>query len=184
MRKVGQITDDEYEKMVTSAQSNYEQIVSASDTGFDKVKDKIIKSITEAGGTYDEKTGELKDKHGNMVDYMNDTPMETKVKVDTKDAKKSVEDIQTKINNIKGKTVNVKVNTTYTNTTVNRTVEGRSVPTMDTQTMAMARSAVMPINNMSSGNNTINYNGDLVFNNKSDIDYFLKKTARAIDRRY
>ena len=115
---------------------------------------------------------------------MNDTPMETKVKVDTKDAKKSVEDIQTKINNIKGKTVKVKVNTTYTNTTVNRTVEGRSVPTMDTQTMAIARSAVMPINNMSSGNNTINYNGDLVFNNKSDIDYFLKKTARAIERKY
>ena len=184
MRKVGQITDTEYKKMVTSAQSNYEQIVSASDTGFDKVKDKIIKSITDAGGKYNEKTGELKDKHGNMVDYMNDTPMETKVKVDTKDAKKSVEDIQTKINNIKGKTVSVKVNTTYTNTTVNRTVEGRSVPTMDTQAMAMARSAVMPINNTSSGNNTINYNGDLVFNNKSDIDYFLKKTARAIDRRY
>lgn len=184
MRKVGQITDTEYKKMVTSAQSNYEQIVSASDTGFDKVKDKIIKSITDAGGKYNERTGELKDAHGNMVDYMNGTPMETEVKVDTKDAKKSVEDIQTKINNIKGKTVSVKVNTTYTNTTVNRTVEGRSVPTMDTQTMAMARSAVMPINNMSSGNNTINYNGDLVFNNKSDIDYFLKKTARAIDRRY
>ena len=184
MRKVGQITDDEYKKMVTSAQSNYEQIVSASDDGFNEVKDKIIKSITEAGGTYDEKTGELKDKHGNMVDYMSGTPMETKVKVDTKDAKKSVEDIQKKINNIKGKTVSVKVNTTYTNTTVNRTVKGRSVPTMDTQAMAMARSAVMPINNTSSGNNTINYNGDLVFNNKSDIDYFLKKTARAIDRRY
>ena len=184
MRKVGNITDAEYSRMVNSAQDNYSQIVSASDDGFNKVKDKIIKSITEAGGKYNEKTGELKDKHGNMVDYMNDTPMETKVKVDTKDAKKSVEDIQTKINNIKGKTVSVKVNTTYTNTTVNRTVEGRSVPTMDTQTMAMARSAVMPINNMTSGNNTINYNGDLVFNNKSDIDYFLKKTARAIDRRY
>ena len=184
MRKVGQVTDSEYKKMVTSAQSNYEQIVSASDTGFDKVKDKIIKSITDAGGKYNEKTGELKDKHGNMVDYMNGTPMETKVKVDTKDATKSVDAIQKKINSIKGKTVSVKVNTTYTNTTVNRTVEGRSVPTMDTQTMAMARSAVMPINNTSSGNNTINYNGDLVFNNKSDIDYFLKKTARAIDRRY
>ena len=184
MRKVGNITDAEYSRMVNSAQDNYNQIVSASDDGFNKVKDKIIKSITEAGGKYNERTGELKDAHGNMVDYMNGTPMETKVKVDTKDAKKSVEDIQTKINNIKGKTVSVKVNTTYTNTTVNRTVEGRSVPTMDTQTMAMARSAVMPINNMSSGNNTINYNGDLVFNNKSDIDYFLKKTARAIDRRY
>ena len=184
MRKVGNITDAEYSRMVNSAQDNYNQIVSASDDGFNKVKDKIIKSITEAGGKYNEKTGELKDKHGNMVDYMNGTPMETKVKVDTKDAKKSVEDIQTKINNIKGKTVSVKVNTTYTNTTVNRTVNGRSVPTMDTQTMVMARSAVMPINNMSSGNNTINYNGDLVFNNKSDIDYFLKKTARAIDRRY
>lgn len=184
MRKVGQITDSEYKKMVTSAQSNYEQIVSASDDGFNKVKDKIIKSITEAGGKYNEKTGELKDKHGNMVDYMNGTPMETKVKVDTKGATKSVDDIQKKINSIKGKTVSVKVNTTYTNTTVNRTVNGRSVPTMDTQAMAMARSAVMPINNTSSGNNTINYNGDLVFNNKSDIDYFLKKTARAIDRRY
>lgn len=184
MRKVGQITDSEYKKMVTSAQSNYEQIVSASDTGFDKVKDKIIKSITDAGGKYNEKTGELKDKHGNMVDYMNDTPMETKVKVDTKSAEQSITAIQKKINNIKGKTVSVKVNTTYTNTTVNRTVEGRSVPTMDTQAMAMARSAVMPINNMSSGNNTINYNGDLVFNNKSDIDYFLKKTARAIERKY
>lgn len=184
MRKVGQITDSEYKKMVTSAQSNYEQIVSASDTGFGKVKDKIIKSITDAGGKYNEKTGELKDKHGNMVDYMNDTPMETKVKVDTKSAEQSITAIQKKINNIKGKTVSVKVNTTYTNTTVNRTVEGRSVPTMDTQAMAMARSAVLPINNMTSGNNTINYNGDLVFNNKSDIDYFLKKTARAIERKY
>ena len=184
MRKVGNITDKEYSRMVNSAQDNYSQIVSASDDGFNKVKDKIIKSITEAGGKYNEKTGELKDKHGNMVDYMNGTPMETKVKVDTKDATKSVDAIQKKINSIKGKTVSVKVNTTYTNTTVNRTVNGRSVPTMDTQTMAMARSAVMPINNMSSGNNTINYNGDLVFNNKSDIDYFLKKTARAIDRRY
>ena len=184
MRKVGQITDSEYKKMVTSAQSNYEQIVSASDTGFDKVKDKIIKSITDAGGKYNEKTGELKDKHGNMVDYMNDTPMETKVKVDTKSAEQSINAIQKKINNIKGKTVSVKVNTTYTNTTVNRTVEGRSVPTMDTQTMVMARSAIMPIDTVSSGNNTINYNGDLVFNNKSDIDYFLKKTARAIERKY
>ena len=184
MRKVGNITDAEYSRMVNSAQDNYSQIVSASDDGFNKVKDKIIKSITEAGGKYNEKTGELKDKHGNMVDYMNGTPMETKVKVDTKDATKSVDAIQKKINSIKGKTVSVKVNTTYTNTTVNRTVNGRSVPTMDTQTMAMARSAVMPINNTSSGNNTINYNGDLVFNNKSDIDYFLKKTARAIDRRY
>lgn len=184
MRKVGQITNDEYGKMVTSAQTNYEQIVKASDTGFDKVKDKIIKSITDAGGKYNEKTGELKDKHGNMVDYMNGTPMETKVKVDTKSAEQSINAIQKKINNIKGKTVKVEVNTKYTNTTVNRTVNGRSVPTMDTQAMAMARSAVMPINNMSSGNNTINYNGDLVFNNKSDIDYFLKKTARAIDRRY
>ena len=184
MRKVGNITADEYARMVNSAQDNYSKIVSASDDGFNKVKDKIIKSITEAGGKYNEKTGELKDAHGNMVDYMNGTPMETQVKVDTKDAEKSVKDIQTKINNIKGKTVSVKVNTTYTNTTVNKTVNGRSVPTMDTQAMAMARSAVMPINNMSSGNNTINYNGDLVFNNKSDIDYFLKKTARAIERKY
>ena len=184
MRKVGNITDAEYSRMVNSAQDNYNQIVSASDNGFNKVKDKIIKSITEAGGKYNEKTGELKDKHGNMVDYMNGTPMETKVKVDTKGATKSVDDIQKKRKSIKGKTVSVKVNTTYTNTTVNRTVNGRSVPTMDAQAMTMARSAVMPINNMSSGNNTINYNGDLVFNNKSDIDYFLKKTARAIDRRY
>lgn len=184
MRKVGNITNEEYSRMVNSAQDNYNQIVSASDDGFNKVKDKIIKSITEAGGKYNERTGELKDAHGNMVDYMNGTPMETKVKVDTKSAEQSINAIQEKINGIKGKTVKVEVNTKYTNTTVNRTVQGRSVPTMDTQTMAMARSAVMPINNMSSGNNTINYNGDLVFNNKSDIDYFLKKTARAIDRRY
>ena len=188
MRKVGNITNEEYSRMVNSAQDNYSKIVSASDSGFDKVKDKIIKSITDAGGKYNEKTGELKDKHGNMVDYMKGTPMETEVKVDTKDAEKSVTAIQKKINNIKGRTganaVKVSVQTTYTNTTVNRTVNGRSVPTMDSQAMAMARSAVMPINNMSSGNNTINYNGDLVFNNKSDIDYFLKKTARAIDRRY
>ena len=184
MRKVGNVTAEEYARMVNSAQDNYNQIVSASDDGFNKVKDKIIKSITEAGGKYNEKTGELKDKHGNMVDYMKGAPMETQVKVDTKSAEQSINAIQKKINSIKGKTVKVEVNTKYTNTTVNRTVNGRSVPTMDAQAMAMARSAVMPINNMSSGNNTINYNGDLVFNNKSDIDYFLKKTARAIDRRY
>ena len=184
MRKVGQITDQEYSKMVTSAQTNYEKIVSASDSGFDKVKEKIIKSITDAGGKYNEKTGELKDKHGNLVDYMNGTPMETQVKVDTKSAEASINAIQKKINSIKGKTVKVEVNTKYTNTTVNRTVNGRSVPAMDTQAMAMARNSIMPVNNMSSGNNTINYNGDLVFNNKSDIDYFLKKTARAIDRKY
>ena len=184
MRKVGQITNDEYGKMVTSAQTNYEQIVKASDTGFDKVKDKIIKSITDAGGKYNERTGELKDAHGNMVDYMNGTPMETKVKVDTKSAEQSITAIQKKINGIKGKTVKVEVNTKYTNTTVNRTVQGRSVPTIDSQVMSMARSAIMPLSNISSGNNTINYNGDLVFNNKSDIDYFLKKTARAIERKY
>lgn len=188
MRKVGNITAAEYARMVNSAQDNYNQIVSASDNGFNKVKDKIIKSITEAGGKYNEKTGELKDKHGNMVDYMNGTPMETKVKVDTKSAEKSIAAIQKKINNIKGRTdanaVKVSVQTTYTNTTVNRTVNGRSVPTMDTQAMVMARSAIMPIDTVSSGNNTINYNGDLVFNNKSDIDYFLKKTARAIERKY
>lgn len=184
MRKVGQITNDEYGKMVTSAQTNYEQIVKASDTGFDKVKDKIIKSIEDAGGKYNKRTGELKDAHGNMVDYMNSTPMETKVKVDTKSAEQSITAIQKKINGIKGKTVKVEVNTKYTNTTVNRTVQGRSVPTIDSQVMSMARSAIMPLSNISSGNNTINYNGDLVFNNKSDIDYFLKKTARAIDRRY
>lgn len=184
MRKVGQITNDEYGKMVTSAQTNYEQIVKASDTGFDKVKDKIIKSIEDAGGKYNKRTGELKDAHGNMVDYMNGTPMETKVKVDTKSAEQSITAIQKKINGIKGKTVKVEVNTKYTNTTVNRTVQGRSVPTIDSQVMSMARSAIMPLSNISSGNNTINYNGDLVFNNKSDIDYFLKKTARAIDRRY
>lgn len=184
MRKVGNITNEEYSRMVNSAQDNYNQIVSASDNGFNKVKDKIIKSITEAGGKYNERTGELKDAHGNMVDYMNGTPMKTKVKVDTKSAEQSINAIQKKINGIKGKTVKVEVNTKYTNTTVNRTVQGRSVPTMDAQTIAMARSAVMPINNMSSGNNTINYNGDLVFNNKSDIDYFLKKTARAIERKY
>ena len=121
-----------------------------------------------------------------MVDYMNGTPMETKVKVDTKSAEQSITAIQKKINGIKGKTVKVEVNTKYTNTTVNRTVQGRSVPTIDSQVMSMARSAIMPLSNISSGNNTINinYNGDLVFNNKSDIDYFLKKTARAIERKY
>lgn len=185
MRKVGNITADEYARMVNSAQDNYNQIVSASDDGFNKVKDKIIKSITEAGGKYNERTGELKDAHGNMVDYMNGTPMETEVKVDTKSAEKSVDAIQRKINSIKCKTVDVKVNTTYNNTTVNRTVQGRNAIAMaSANDLAIVRSAVMPVNNMSSGNNTINYNGDLVFNNKSDIDYFLKKTARAIDRRY
>ena len=33
-------------------------------------------------------------------------------------------------------------------------------------------------------NNSVTYNGDLVFKSKGDIDYFLKQTARAIDRRY
>ena len=67
-----------------------------------KVKEKIIKSITDAGGKYNEKTGELKDKHGNMVDYMNGTPMETKVKVDTKSAEQSINAIQKKINSLYG----------------------------------------------------------------------------------
>lgn len=115
---------------------------------------------------------------------MNGTPMETQVKVDTKSAEQSIASIQKKINNIKGKTVSVKVNTTYTNTTVNRTVQGRTLGTAESVAFASTRNMAMPVNGVSSGNNTINYHGDMVFNNKSDIDYFLRQTARAIDRRY
>ena len=31
---------------------------------------------------------------------------------------------------------------------------------------------------------TINYNGDFNFENRADIDYFLRQTAKAIDRHY
>lgn len=181
MRKVGAKSKAEYEKMVQDATTNYNAIVKESETGFNKVKDNIIKSITEAGGTYNKNTGELRDAHGKLVDYLAKTPGKTEIKVDKKQAESAITSIKDQLKNIKDKTVKVTIN----KETVTKTRKEGDLLSLGLNTLSPMASGLTALSPMTRDTiNTINYNGDMVFNKASDIDYFMKQTARAIERRY
>ena len=75
------------------------------------------------------------------------------------------------------KTATVKANT--------KGFKARSMATPDTRISTLGTTHYPSTMSESyQSNNSVTYNGDLVFKSKGDIDYFLKQTARAIDRRY
>lgn len=185
-RKVGSITKEEYDSMVMKAQTSYDQIVKDANNGFEDVKKAIIDNVVEAGGEYDDFTGNLIDKNNTVVANFKDNPPKTKLEAEDL-ASKKIDAVSRKIDNLDGK--KAKVTITTKEVTQKRIAfdfgGGRSVENLVSGYMARGTLSLAGIPNTRAGvGATINYNGDFNFSNKSDIDYFMRQTARAIERNY
>lgn len=186
LRKASAITEQEYNKMVSDATMNYDQIAKKADSGFNEVKDSIVKAITDAGGKYNEKTGELTDSHGKLVANLKDNPPTTEIKANDK-ASPVIDNVNKKMNSLNGKKATVTI-TTRENTVKGRTQYDGGYRTTQAIASSYLNTGVRGITGRDTvttpNTSTINYNGNMVFNDKSDIDYFMRKTARMIERNY
>lgn len=173
------ITEDEYNKIVQSAQENFRKVSDEAESAFTKTKNDITDSVTESYDIVNEKTGEILQDWDGLNNQFN---RGIKGKVEVEDGATSVLGrIKGLWDNLwgKGKTINLKVNASTKGIKSRAMSVGQpNIPTGTISRHAEMLSEVYP------NTNTINYNGDFVFKQKGDIDYFLKQTARAIDRRY
>ena len=173
------ITEDEYEKILESAKKNFGETEKKANEAFTKVKDDVTKAVSEAGLHVSEKTGEISDYWGNMNDQFNRGITGT-VKVKD-EASGILGGIKNLWNNLFGKSA-TKTATVKANTKGFKT-RAMSIPDTRISTLGTTHYPATMSESYQS-NNSVTYNGDLVFKSKGDIDYFLKQTARAIDRRY
>ena len=178
-KEMGLITEQEYSKIVKSAKENFGETKKEAESAFKKVKTDVTTAVTDAGLTVSEKTGEISDYWGDLNEQFNRGISGT-VKVKD-EASGILGGIKNLWNNLFGKsatkTATVKANT--------KGFKVRSMATPETRISTLGTThypATMSESYQS--NNSVTYNGDLVFKSKGDIDYFLKQTARAIDRRY
>ena len=146
----------------------------------------IIENITKAGGHYSKASGELTDKHGKLVASFKDNPPKTKVDVDNKQALGNISAVKREINNLpKSKTVTLKVNKSVHST---YSTAGGGLSRSGDIAQSYMVNPLTKFTGMQSVRGvtgaTINYNGDFNFENRADIDYFLRQTAKAIDRHY
>ena len=175
------ITEEEYDKIVKSAQEDFNEVKRTASQAFNDTKDTVISTMEQAGYRVDTETGKILGHWDNTKKNMS-TDIKGTVRVEDK-ATGILGTIKNMWNNLFGKS------STKT-ATVKAVSKGfgksRAIATPTTASMSTRGLADTPSMLAESypTSNTINYNGDLVFNNKSDIDYFLKQTARAIDRRY
>lgn len=186
LRKVGSISKDEYEQMVSDAQSNYNQIKKSAEEGFEGVKKSIIDNVVEAGGSYNENTGKLKDAHGDVVAYFKDNPPKTTIEA-TDNASSKISSVERKLRDLNGKSATVTINTKETTTRRVVTTGGGLDRSADIAQSYMINpltkfTGMQSVRGVTGA--TINYNGDFNFENRADIDYFLRQTAKAIDRHY
>lgn len=188
LNQLGIISDEEHGKMVKEAQKNYDTLVKESETSFDGVVRKIQEKLGIDGVKEAKKAGEdvyeaFMESHQKTLDDV------AKKKINPvfdptealRDAKQMMIDI--------GKALNktFKVKATYEKTTIHKNV----YQNVGKAAMDVMNRQVIPTRNMyaesgvrNTNNNTINYNGNYNFRSKQDIDYFMKQTARVIDRRY
>ena len=176
---MGLITDEEYKKIVESAKKNFGETEKEANEAFTKVKNDVTEAVTEAGLHVSEKTGEISDYWGDLNTQFNRGITGT-VKVKD-EASGILGGIKNLWNNLFGKsatkTATVKANS--------KGFKARSMATPDTRISTLGTTHYPSVMNETyQSNRSVVYNGDLVFNSKGDIDYFLKQTARAIDRRY
>ena len=186
LKKVGAISEQEYNNMVSDAQGNYNKIAKEAEKGFTNVKKAIIDNITQAGGTYDEKTGKLVDSHGKVVASFKDNPPKTTIEA-TDNASSKIDAVNRKMNNLNGKKATVTINTKEKTTkTISWSFGGN--PRSGDIAQSYMMNPLTKFTGMQSVRGvtgaTINYNGDFNFENRADIDYFLRQTAKAIDRHY
>ena len=187
-RKIGEITDEEYNKMVAEAQKDYDELVKESETSFDDIVRKIQEKLGIDGVKEAKKAGEdvyeaFMESHQKTLDDV----AEKKINpvFDPSEALKDASDMMSKLGKMLKKTFTVKA--TYEKTTIHRNVyKDVGKPAMD-----VMNRQIIPTRNMyaesgvrNTNNNTINYNGNYNFRSKQDIDYFMKQTARLVDRKY
>ncbi|MBQ5919124.1 MAG: phage tail tape measure protein [Lachnospiraceae bacterium] len=178
-KEMGLITEQEYSKIVKSAKENFGETKKEAESAFKKVKTDVTTAVTDAGLTVSEKTGEISDYWGDLNEQFNRGISGT-VKVKD-EASGILGGIKKLWNNLFGKS-STKTATVKTNTKGFKT---RSMATPDTRISTLGTTHYPSTMSESyQSNNSVTYNGDLVFKSKGDIDYFLKQTARAIDRRY
>lgn len=178
-KEMGLITEQEYSKIVKSAKENFGETKKEAESAFKKVKTDVTTAVTDAGLTVAEKTGEISDYWGDLNKQFNRGISGT-VKVKD-EASGILGGIKNLWNNLFGKsatkTATVKANT--------KGFKVKSMATPDTRISTLGTTHYpTTMSETYQSNRSVTYNGDLVFNSRGDIDYFLKQTARAIDRRY
>ena len=173
------ITDAEYKEILESAKKNFGETEKKANEAFTKVKNDVTKAVSEAGLHVAEKTGEISDYWSNMNDQFN---RGIKGKVSIIDmATDALTGIKNLWNNLFGKSA-TKTATVKANTKGFK-IRAMSIPDTRISTLG-ATHYPSTMSESYQSNRSVTYNGDLVFNSRGDIDYFLKQTARAIDRRY
>lgn len=187
LNRIGVITDEEYNRMVTEAQKDYDKLVEEAEGAYDDV----AKAVHDKLGT--DAVKEAKTAGDDVYNEFMDSISRTKEGVaeqeiipvfDGSEALKGASRLMADLGKLLIKQFKVKVNidktTTHRNvyTNVNKPsseiLDRHVVPARNAYSDNMAR-------NMSS---IINFNGQYSFGNRNDIDYFMKQTARMIDRKY
>lgn len=187
LNQLGVISDKEHGKLVSEAQKKYDKLVEESETSFDEVVRKIqeklgIDGVNEAKKAGDEVYTAFMESHQKTIDDVKKKKINPVF--DGAEALRDAKQLMRDIGNALKKTFTVKVNVNKTTThknvyenvgkPSNEILNRHVVPARNAYSDNMAR-------NMSS---IINFNGQYSFGNRNDIDYFMKQTARMIDRKY
>ena len=187
LNQLGVISEEEHGKLVSEAQKKYDKLVSESETSFDEVVRKVqeklgIDGVNEAKKAGDDVYTAFMESHQKTIDDVKKKKINPVF--DGAEALKDAKQLMRDIGNALKKTFTVKVNVNKTTThknvyenvgkPSNEILNRHVVPARNAYSDSMAR-------NMSS---IINFNGQYSFGNRNDIDYFMKQTARMIDRKY
>lgn len=187
LNQLGVISDKEHGKLVSEAQKKYDKLVKESETSFDEVVRKIqeklgIDGVNEAKKAGDEVYTAFMESHQKTIDDVKKKKINPVF--DGKEALKDAKQLMRDIGNALKKTFTVKVN-------VNKTTTHRNVyENVGKPSSEILNRHVVPARNAYSDNmarnmsSIINFNGQYSFGNRNDIDYFMKQTARMIDRKY
>lgn len=196
LKQIGKISDEEHGKMVTEAQKNYDKLIEDSDESFKKVVGKVGEVLGDDAVTAAEEAGDdVKEAYLEAHSELVDDVAEEKVKVDIdkvnaiRQADGLLASLKTRFD--KTYTVRVKVKKSNVFTNMMDSIFGNTFSTANGIAQQSMGRRLVPTRNMyaesgvrNTNNNTINYNGNYNFRSKQDIDYFMKQTAKLVDRKY
>lgn len=187
LNQLGVISEEEHGKLVSEAQKKYDKLVEESETSFDEVVRKVqeklgIDGVNEAKKAGDDVYTAFMESHQKTIDDVKKKKINPVF--DGAEALKDAKQLMRDIGNALKKTFTVKVN-------VNKTTTHRNVyENVGKPSNEILNRHVVPARNAYSDNmarnmsSIINFNGQYSFGNRNDIDYFMKQTARMIDRKY
>ena len=187
LNRIGAITDEEYGKMVTEAQKDYDKLVKEAEGAYGDVANAVHTKLGIDAVNESRTAGE--DVYDEFMKHIKNTQKDVKEKeinpvFDGAEALKDAKQLMKDIGNALKRTFTVKVN-------VNKTTTHRNVyENVGKPSNEILNRHVVPARNAYSDNmarnmsSIINFNGQYSFGNRNDIDYFMKQTARMIDRKY